>query len=427
MHKAYVALIPYYRTLPFETHMLECESLCSMLVRISRDHLLPVSLVLEHEFGLSLKPTTVRNVVSALLFPDMDTSYRLTKFVEKTAFSNHPWKGCTFRSLSECLDLTTTQPLKSSKAWCPLCYSEDAATSVCYDRLYWSFSEIDTCRKHGTRLASICYYCGARQNEIQMNYQIGCCDGCGRFLGLEHYYVKSPPPLARPERDAFLKECFLDGGRAVARARLFAKWMRETVGSTSLAQTLLVGTSYLNSVLSFDTRPSFNFCLYAVELYGCWVKQGYDYFSQQSGDVKFDSLPIAECIDIAEVKKYLDRILAGELPVNTRDSIADKMGVTNSFLVTHFPEETAEITRMLQSLTQSNRPDDAMKQQLRQALSTIKATGHQLKWETVIARLPDEVVKNARARDIHKAIRHIERGAMSQAARKRIKRKQTVA
>ncbi len=427
MHKAYIELIPYYRTKPLDTHVFECESLCSMLVRISRDHLLPISLVLEHEFGISLKPTTVRSAVSALLFPDFDISSKLYSFIEKTVFSNYKWKGSAFLSLSEFLDVTSIVPLKSSKAWCPLCYSEDAATSVCYDRLYWSFSEIDTCRKHGTRLASICYYCGARQHEIQVNYQIGCCDDCGRFLGLEHYYVKSPNPAVLPQRDAFLKECLLDGSMAVSRARVFANWMRETSGPSALAEPLGVSVSYLNSVLSYEIRPSFSFCLAVVELYGRWVQQGYDRFSQQSTEVRFDRVAIAERIDTAEVKKYLDRILAGELPVNTRSSIAEKMGVSSSFLVTHFPEETAEITRMLKSVSRSNRPDDAMKQQLRKAISTIKAAGHQVKWETVIAKLPDEVVKNARARDIHAAIRHIERNSMSQAARNPIRSKKTVA
>lgn len=82
---------------------------------------------------------------------------------------------------------------------------------------------------------------------------------------------------------------------------------------------------------------------------------------------------------------------------------------------------------MLQSVPQSNRPDDAMKQQLRKVLAQIKATGHQVKWETVVANLPDELLKNARARDIHAAIRHIERNAMSKSARTSIKRKKTFA
>lgn len=427
MHKAYISTIPYYRTKPLDTDLLECESLCSMLVRISRDHLLPVSLLLESEFGLSFRSAAARNAVTALLFPNADMSHRLYKFIGKTAFFDRLWIGCTFRSLSKCLDLESPLPLKLFKAWCPLCYSEDTAESICHDRLYWSFFEIDACRKHGTRLASVCYYCGARQSELHVNFPIGCCDSCGRFLGLDHYYVKSQPAPALPERDGFLKECFYDGGMAVAKARVYATRMRDTCGSGALAESLGVVPGYLSAVLSFDASPSFDFCLSVVELYGRWVQRGYQYYSQPSGELTFNPAPIAECIDTTAVKNHLDRILKGELPVNTRDAIAEKVGVTNSFLVTHFPEETTEITRMLQSVSQSNRPDDAMKQHLRKVLAQIKEAGHQVKWETVVANLPDELLKNARARDIHAAIRHIERNTMSQAARRSIKRKKTVA
>lgn len=427
MHKAYISTIPYYRTKPVNTDSLDRESLCSMLVRISRDHLLPISLLLESEFGISFKLALARNAVVMLLFPSENLSYRIYKFTQRTAFTEHVWLRCVFHSISEHLDLNSPVPLKPYKAWCPLCYSEDVSESGCYDRLYWSFSEVDACWKHNTQLASVCYYCGARQSELHVNFPIGCCDSCGRFLGLEHYYVKAQPANDFPGRDEFVKACLSVAGRVVAKASVYASRMRDTCGSVALAERLGVELAYLNAVLSFDTRPSFEFCIKVVEMYGRWVEQGYQYYSQPSDELTFDPVSVVERIDTSAVKNHLDRILKGELPVNTRDSIAEKVGVTNSFLLTHFPEETTEITRMLQSVSQSNRPDDAMKQHLRKVLAQIKEAGHQVKWETVVANLPDELLKNARARDIHAAIRHIERNTMSQAARRSIKRKKTVA
>lgn len=426
MHRPYVSAIPYYRTKPINADSRERESLCSILVRMSRDHLLPVALLLEQEFGISFNHSAVNKAAKTLLFPDEKLSFRIYRFFEKTLFTEHVWFRFTFSGMSERLDLTSSLPLKPSKAWCPLCYSEDSRRSVCYDRLYWSFSEVNHCYKHHVSLASICYYCGAKQNELHVNYAIGCCDHCGRFLGLEHYYVE-PEFLPRfPRYDEFLKHCLSDSRMVVALAIGYADKMRSIDGSTrELAEVLSVEYGYLAAVLSYDRKPSFAFCLKVMEVYDAWVQRRGMPFAQETDAPAFDHDPVGECIDSTTVKNHLNRIIEGDLPVNTRDSISKTLGVTNGYLVTHFQQEAAEITRMLQSVSQSNRPDDAMKQQLRVALAQIKHEGHQVKWETIVANLPDEILKNARARDIYAALRHVERKTVPKAARRSIKRRKS--
>ncbi|MDJ0730847.1 MAG: TniQ family protein [Crocosphaera sp.] len=78
----------------------------------------------------------------------------------------------------------TRQLLRSSRAWCPLCYSEQFQNNkICYEPLLWSLKIVQVCPKHHIFLVSSCPDCGQKNLPLTGRSQPGCCSKCGAWLG----------------------------------------------------------------------------------------------------------------------------------------------------------------------------------------------------------------------------------------------------
>jgi hypothetical protein len=75
--------------------------------------------------------------------------------------------------------------VRTHRAWCPVCLHELANLGrVVYEPLVWRVSDVTVCPHHCVRLEIHCPHCGkGRQPSFRAFARVGCCRGCGRWLG----------------------------------------------------------------------------------------------------------------------------------------------------------------------------------------------------------------------------------------------------
>lgn len=176
----------------------QCEGLTSYLVRLAREHSLPV-----------------RRFVSRLLFSQMANARPQcdAKFFRQYAATINgvgPYARRFAQALNDAtgrtdLDMLTLRPWRqllpsngteltsSWRRWCPECLATDdvdesagASSSVAdsYLRLAWSIASVQNCSRHGAPLSDRCPHCARRQPIIPRSSDIFQCDSCRGALVL---------------------------------------------------------------------------------------------------------------------------------------------------------------------------------------------------------------------------------------------------
>lgn len=411
MHRAYIKPIKYYRTKVVED-FYQRESLCSFIVRIARDHLVPVDVITGNELAFQKRVRGMSDVGIRLLLPTVENACLISAFLQKTNATASYAGHYTFSNLSALLARGCQSLIRSTKSWCPRCYQEDLKNGFCYDRLEWGCRELSYCQQHYCELVNVCTSCGSRQSYLNESFPIGYCDCCGRFLGLEHYYVKPTRPLAG-EMKEFAARCALGDAFAVERCREMAAEMLQHLGEQGLANRLGVPRNLVDRYLHGEHKPQFVFCVQIVAEYEAMAARLARPCTQPETPLREFDTEFSTSVDIEAIRLHLKRILSGDLPPSMREEIAEVFGVSSVFLGIHFPDECNQITVMRRMATISRGGTEAMKGHLRRAIQQVKREGHQLKWESVLASMPTDVLKSARTRDIMKAYYDISRKVSS--------------
>jgi hypothetical protein len=167
----------------------QCEGLTSYIVRLAREHSLPM-----------------RRFVSRLLFsrtPDSQPRCDAKFFRQYAATINgvgsyaqrfaHAMNAATGRSDLELLTLRPWRGLLASngnrltsswRRWCPDCLSSYVSEGLhdVYWPLAWSMASVQHCHPHGVPLADRCPHCARRQPAIPRLADFARCDACRRSL-----------------------------------------------------------------------------------------------------------------------------------------------------------------------------------------------------------------------------------------------------
>ncbi|MDQ0186941.1 TniQ family protein [Cytobacillus kochii] len=156
----------------------DVESLGSYFQRVSVIHCLPLSkiitLLYRPESTLDKRVFRTVNGLGALtinVLEFLETSSGVANLNKLTLLK--------FRNI-----LSANNLLKSSKAWCPLCYEEMKDSSMpIYEKLIWTIKNYNYCSEHSNYLASYCPYCSQKQNIVISRGEPGFCNSCGEWLG----------------------------------------------------------------------------------------------------------------------------------------------------------------------------------------------------------------------------------------------------
>lgn len=91
--------------------------------------------------------------------------------------------------------------IRTHRAWCPVCLHDFVRCGkTVYEPLAWRVADVVVCPHHRLRLEVQCPYCGrGRQPSFGAFTRVGCCRGCGKWLG------RMIPDVSAPidELDAF--------------------------------------------------------------------------------------------------------------------------------------------------------------------------------------------------------------------------------
>lgn len=92
--------------------------------------------------------------------------------------------------------------IRTHRAWCPVCLHDFVRRGkTVYEPLAWRVADVVVCPYHRVRLEVQCPYCGrGRQPSFGAFTRVGCCRGCGKWLG------RMIPDVSTPidELDTFL-------------------------------------------------------------------------------------------------------------------------------------------------------------------------------------------------------------------------------
>lgn len=84
--------------------------------------------------------------------------------------------------------------MRTHRAWCPACLHDFLRSGkTIYEPLIWRVADVIVCPHHRLALEVECPYCGkGRQPSFGAFTRVGCCRGCGRWLGRPIYDAPTP-------------------------------------------------------------------------------------------------------------------------------------------------------------------------------------------------------------------------------------------
>lgn len=179
----------------------------------------------------------------------------------------------TMMPIAPALSPTSIGVLRTSRAWCPACYTEDSKSNQpLYDRLLWALLPVTRCRAHRIELTDRCPACTSPQ-LARAGSRLDVCNVCGAGL------LAASPQFSSAKRPAFgedliyelIEACACDPTVTINRQsmRLFFKRHRRelpagdpllaipslTSGTSrpSLASILRMATAFNVSLLDFQS------------------------------------------------------------------------------------------------------------------------------------------------------------------------------
>lgn len=191
----------------------------------------------------------------------------------------------TLLSLQEAAAHNSIGTLRTTRAWCPACYEEDAKEGRdVYDRLVWAIAPIKRCAGHKIALMDRCPVCNSTQLHLDHCSDVDRCGSCGHSLlgRIDARVVVDQPTLGEKLILDMVAASALDPTLTLNRQCMrafFKRYRRElpkgdplltmpSLTSASMRPTLetivRMATAFDVSLLDFQTAqpPSINRSLY---------------------------------------------------------------------------------------------------------------------------------------------------------------------
>jgi len=314
-------------------------------------------------------------------------------------------------------DLPIARNLRSSPAWCPVCYSEWREQGLpIYQPLLWMLQVVTTCPNHKRRLVERCPYCQGKQAVIASHKAYpGECTKCALWLGSE-----ANKPLTEPGLDDEMMGWqqwvvhTLEELRVIHLSSNMMRWEAffanlavgmERQGSCSrLAQLTGINKETLRVWVKGTSIPSIEMMLkfcYVCGTTPLQIMEGQLSSLEKaiqnaavSHSFRHQRSP-RQRIDRERCLKLLQAILDGrEEPLSIRQ-LAKRLGCRARALTDYFPQECALVAKRAQEYHKQQQ-ELRLKQvydHVRQAVMTLHAQGISPSHRRLRAMLPPGVMR----------------------------------
>jgi len=155
------------------------ESLSGYIVRLAEAHAVTTGDLVHRELFLQASLPLVLPTGSHRINGLENRAARWVKAVERATFRSdlRYLTLLPFRHL-----LPTSLLLRKTRAWCPDCYAEMAATGTVYEPLLWCLRLVEACPRHRRRLVTTCSHCRQSPRPLYGSSRTGRCPKCGMEL-----------------------------------------------------------------------------------------------------------------------------------------------------------------------------------------------------------------------------------------------------
>lgn len=315
--------------------------------------------------------------------------------------------------LRELIDHGAHGLISKDKKWCHLCYQDRLRTPVpedetpIYDDLYWSFKHSNYCTKHLCTLSVRCGHCFEKQPYVSHRVEPGFCHYCRGFLGKAPSFDTSDDidALEVARADMARHDLFLRNGvpsehismRVLARnlrqlAHRFGEDGMDLVASACGVSHATyvdwcrakhhIAVQSLFMLLEGLQLPSLGILL-ADEAEFCNAVS-----SQLSSQFQFRAKAHHESV-LPKITKYLNEIVAGVRPPESRAAIAKRFSVSVGMLENAFLDELKQVSIQYKKATEeisSERKGD-LQYLMDVAVRRCGAKMRTFQWEHLLAEL----------------------------------------
>ncbi|MDG9669582.1 TniQ family protein [Hahella sp. CR1] len=439
-HEAYLAKCPrtLLRSLKPLGKELQKESLTSYCWRLAWHHSLKPAVL----FGSIIDPGKssgflVREVATCFNSMTRKTAHLAERVSQLVGLSMAAVMPMTLLHWSDALDPSAHGLIRKTKHWCPLCFLDDRKSGLFYERLAWSLEGVEVCSIHDCKLRKVCLHCLMEQPYVSSNVSLGYCHHCRKPLGdrLVDKVTQSWLESDKGFSDLVFQQESVDGrmyshrrlieelkylisvradGSLVAFAkevgfdrRVIEKWIKGEARPTalSLMQLFEMYDIPLSEVLS-GQESIYGLCikgrlpnLKRTQHRKRFVIGPYEPAKISDGRLVALASPKPEALDSAKimrkVKVYLNEILQGARPPQSRKAIAIELGVSAGFLEFSFGKTVREITRLYRIHNKQCEMGrrSVLDGLMRDAVDDCIRAGRAPSWRAVVEIMPAKAIK----------------------------------
>lgn len=253
----------------------------------------------------------------------------------------------TLLSLENVAARNAPKTLRTRRAWCPACYSEDInAQNEAYDRLLWSVVPIKRCAIHKVELRTQCPKCNSPQDYSRDLRQLTRCIYCkGSLMGDQCHMTVSPNPyFGEKQIHELISACAKNPGLTL-QSDSIAEFFRRARLELSPNHPLRARSS---SFSRYGSRATLESLLQLATTFNVSLLD-----FQASGQLA-PNLPLygPDCVPVGpgrprqtraavlQVEAALKKLLENEKPLPPLRDFCEELGVSKGFVNYRFPELT---------------------------------------------------------------------------------------
>ncbi|WP_226670348.1 TniQ family protein [Metabacillus litoralis] len=188
-HKLFESRSTLYNLKPIGINTDEIESLTSYVTRLSTAHNVTLGVLFnELIYPILRKESRPRDGVTAKRSAAYNNFHQSAIELTTALHNLTHIKNLELLTAIGFNNFFSSNEIRGQKFWCPICYEETKEERrIIYDKLIWSFNNLEICPKHNCRLVSYCPNCNSIQYHFHRIGELGYCYDCGTWLGITSF------------------------------------------------------------------------------------------------------------------------------------------------------------------------------------------------------------------------------------------------
>ncbi len=325
----------------------------------------------------------------------------------------------SYSFLEDVVDSKAHGLISKQRKWCHLCYQErrdkrrpfDNSNAI-FDDLYWSMDRINICMLHAVKLSSSCTWCKKSQPYISTTVEIGHCHYCHAFLGNSNTISINEQEWLqlREVFTLFYANTYSEYRPRKAQLVKNLKALRSIFPSATsryLGDAMGVSEDIVRKWISGSRKPQLDTLFLLQKALGLFGPHQLFYDTQVflkkvalNGRIALKLNKKSEYNSLmleSRISKFLNGVIAGQHEPISRTKIAQRFGVSESYLQRRFSGLCQRVSDALSEHRFTIRSQQVLRieYQMEQAVSTLISKDRTITLENALNYFTQkEIIKN---------------------------------